>query len=123
MSSDFRQCRSYRCYYHPRPDAPAESGVLPHIQVLASSAEDAARRANAVLGKPVDHVERLEPAKQRYQVTLRHALTGAAIFNESVEAESDAAALRIARARAVLRGTPGADGARVGVVKAVGGAA
>jgi hypothetical protein len=64
-----------------------------------------------------------KPPRQRYQVTLRHALTGAAIFNESIEADSDAAALRIARARAVLRGVPGADSARVGVVKAVGGAA
>ncbi|MDG2617725.1 hypothetical protein P7L53_15905 [Thermoleptolyngbya sichuanensis XZ-Cy5] len=62
MEAPANPSRSYRCYYHPLPDAPAESGVLPYIQVLAASAEDAARRAHAVLGKPVDRVERLEPA-------------------------------------------------------------
>ena len=56
--------RSYRCHYHPRPDTPAESGVLPHIQVRATSAEDAATRAYAVLGKPIDRVERIEPTAE-----------------------------------------------------------
>jgi len=53
--------RSYRCYYHPRPDEPAESGVLPSVQLQASSAEEAARLAFITLGKPVDRVERIEP--------------------------------------------------------------
>ena len=53
--------RSYRCYYHPRPDEPAESGVLPFIQVQAANAEQAAKLAFTAVGKTIDRVERLEP--------------------------------------------------------------
>jgi hypothetical protein len=56
--------RSYRCYYHPRPDAPAESGVLPFIQVKAGSADEAMRRAHAVLDLPIDRAERIEPTAE-----------------------------------------------------------
>lgn len=52
--------RSYRCYYHPRPDAPAETGVLPYIQLKAEAADEAAALAFATTGKPISHVERLE---------------------------------------------------------------
>ena len=57
--------RSYRCYYAPKdPNGwllPAETGVLPFIQVLATDAEDAQRKAHHVTGCPIANVERLEP--------------------------------------------------------------
>lgn len=56
--------RSYCCYYHPRPDAPAESGVLPSIRLKAVDADSAARLAYATLGLPIDRVERLEAEVQ-----------------------------------------------------------
>ena len=58
--------RSYRCSYHPKDfnghPAPSEAGVLPFIQLKARDAEDALRKAHAVTGCPVSHVERLEVA-------------------------------------------------------------
>lgn len=51
---------SYRCYYHPRPDAPAESGVLPFVQLKAADGEQAARFAHHVTDRPIDSVERIE---------------------------------------------------------------
>jgi hypothetical protein len=56
--------RSYRCYYHPRPDQPAESGVLPFVQVKAPSADHAMRSAHAVLGLTIDRAERIEPSAE-----------------------------------------------------------
>lgn len=56
--------RSYRCYYHPRPDAPAESGVLPFVQVKASGADQAMRSAHALLGLPIERAERIEPSPE-----------------------------------------------------------
>lgn len=56
--------RSYRCYYHPRPDAPAESGVLPFLQLKAADADHAMRSAHAVLGLPIDRAERIEPSAE-----------------------------------------------------------
>jgi hypothetical protein len=52
---------SYRCYYHHRSDAPSETGALPSIRLRASDAETAMHCAHAVLGHPIDHVERVEP--------------------------------------------------------------
>jgi hypothetical protein len=52
--------RSYRCYYHPRPDAPAESGVLPWLQLKAANAADAFTKAHHTTGKTIDRVERIE---------------------------------------------------------------
>lgn len=52
--------RSYRCHYHPRPDEPTESGVLPYLQVQAADAEKAAQMAFATVGKPIARVERIE---------------------------------------------------------------
>jgi len=52
--------RSYRCYYHPRPDAPAETGVLPFVQLQAAGAEAAQRLAFATTGRPIDSVERID---------------------------------------------------------------
>jgi hypothetical protein len=59
------ESRSYRCYYHPRTDAPSESGALPSIRLRASNAETAMHCAHAVLGHPIDHVERVEPLPAR----------------------------------------------------------
>lgn len=69
--------RSYRCYYHPRPDEASESGVLPFLQVKASEsgvlpflqikacdAEQAAQRAWATVGLPISRCERLELAAE-----------------------------------------------------------
>jgi hypothetical protein len=52
--------KRYRCYYHPRPDHLAETGVLPFVQLRAGGADVAAQLAFAVTGKPIDRVERLE---------------------------------------------------------------
>ena len=58
--------RSYRCSYHPQDRqgylAAAETGVLPFVQVKASTAEDAQRKAHAVTGCAISHVERIEVA-------------------------------------------------------------
>ncbi|WP_140637227.1 hypothetical protein [Methylibium rhizosphaerae] len=56
--------RSYRCYYHPRADQLAESGVLPFVQVKAASADLAMRSAHAVLGLTIDRAERIEPTPE-----------------------------------------------------------
>lgn len=56
--------RSYRCYYHPRADQPAETGVLPFVQVKAASADHAMRSAHAVLGLTIDRAERIEPTPE-----------------------------------------------------------
>mgnify|MGYP000861611710 FL=1 len=57
--------RSYRCHYTPTDrngfPVPAESGVLPFIQLRAVGAEQAQRAAHAVTGCPIDNVERIEP--------------------------------------------------------------
>lgn len=56
--------RSYRCSYHPQTrdgfPVPADTGVLPFVQVKAANAEDAQRKAHAVTGCPVASVERME---------------------------------------------------------------
>ena len=56
--------RSYRCHYHPRDGggypAPAETGVLPFVQVKAKDAEEAQRKAHHVTGCPVVGAERIE---------------------------------------------------------------
>ena len=55
---------SYRCFFVPKDHfghlTPYESGVLPFIQVKASSAEVATRVAHHVTGCPVSSVERIE---------------------------------------------------------------
>jgi hypothetical protein len=56
-----RSTHSYRCYYHPRTDTVADAGVLPSIRLRATDAEHAMRVAHAVLGHPIDSVERVEP--------------------------------------------------------------
>lgn len=61
-----RPARSYRCSYHPKDPqgfpTPADTGVLPFVQVKASTAEDAQRKAHAVTGCAISHVERIEVA-------------------------------------------------------------
>lgn len=56
--------RSYRCSYHPQSrdgiPAPCETGVLPFVQVKATDAEDAQRKAHAVTGCAIAAVERIE---------------------------------------------------------------
>lgn len=56
--------RSYRCHYHPQDGGgypmPADTGVLPFVQVQATSAEDALRKAHAVTGCAVAAAERME---------------------------------------------------------------
>jgi hypothetical protein len=58
--------RSYRCHYAPldRDGFPvaSESGLLPFVQVKATSAELAQRAAHATTGCPICFVERLEEA-------------------------------------------------------------
>lgn len=58
--------RSYRCHYHPRDGGgypmPAETGVLPFVQLKAANAEDAQRKAHHVTGCSVVSAERLEEA-------------------------------------------------------------
>ena len=59
--------RSYRCTYHPT-DAYgsvqlSESGVLPIVQVKATSAEQAQRVAAAITGCAIESVERVEYAE------------------------------------------------------------
>jgi hypothetical protein len=63
--------RSYRCYYTPldRDGFPvvSESGILPFLQLKATSAEHAQIAAHAIRKCPVAYVERLEeaaPAKE-----------------------------------------------------------
>ena len=55
---------TYRCYYTPTSDwgqpAPAEAGVLPYLQLQASSAENALRAAHHVTGCPGAEAERLD---------------------------------------------------------------
>lgn len=56
--------RSYRCHYHPRDGGGfptlADTGVLPFVQLKATDAEDAQRKAHHVTGCPVVSAERLE---------------------------------------------------------------
>lgn len=56
--------RSYRCSYYPndRFGSPlaADTGVLPFVQLKATDAEDAQRKAHAVTGCAVVGVERME---------------------------------------------------------------
>jgi hypothetical protein len=58
--------RSYRCHYHPQDrdgwPLPNESGVLPFLQLKASSAEDAQRKAHHATGCAIAEVQRIEPA-------------------------------------------------------------
>lgn len=51
--------RSYRAYYWPA-ELPAETGVLPFVQLRAATAEKAQVAAHHVTGRPIDRVERLE---------------------------------------------------------------
>lgn len=58
--------RSYRCHYTPRDrfglPILSDTGLLPFVQVKASTAEHAQRAAFATTGCPISHVERLEDA-------------------------------------------------------------
>lgn len=55
---------SYRCHYHPIDrdglPVPCDSGVLPFVQLQATSAEQAQRAAHALIRSPIATVERLE---------------------------------------------------------------
>lgn len=56
--------RSYRCNYHPKGPSgypvPADTGVLPFVQLKAPNAEAAQRAAHHVTGCAIDSVERVE---------------------------------------------------------------
>lgn len=56
--------RRYRCAYTPtdrdRVPLPADSGVLPTVNVHARNAEEARRLAHALIGCPIAEVERLD---------------------------------------------------------------
>jgi hypothetical protein len=58
--------RSYRCYYTPldRNGFPvaSDSGILPFLQVKATSAEHAQIAAHAIRQCPIAHVERIDEA-------------------------------------------------------------
>lgn len=58
--------RSYRCSYNPLDrdgfPVPADTGVLPFVQVQADDAEQAQRAAHALTGCPISEVQRLEGA-------------------------------------------------------------
>ncbi|WP_445287677.1 hypothetical protein [Variovorax atrisoli] len=58
--------RSYSCYYTPKDAhghlAPSDTGALPFVQVLATSAEHAFINAHHVTGCPVSEVVRIEQA-------------------------------------------------------------
>lgn len=55
---------TYRCFYAPldKLGSPnmAEAGVLPYVQLQATSASDALRKAHHVTGCPVTEAERQE---------------------------------------------------------------
>lgn len=57
--------RSYRCTYTPLDrdgfPVPSDTGVLPFVQVQATTAEEAQRAAFALKGCPITDVQRLEP--------------------------------------------------------------
>lgn len=57
--------RSYRCTFTPLDrdglPVPCDTGVLPFVQVQATSAEDAQRIAHALKGCPIVEVQRLDP--------------------------------------------------------------
>ncbi|SIR00551.1 hypothetical protein [Pseudacidovorax sp. RU35E] len=59
---------TYRCFYAPldKLGSPtmAEAGVLPFVQLQATNAEDALRKAHHVTGCPVTEAQRLEDAVQ-----------------------------------------------------------
>lgn len=56
--------RTYRCFYAPTAPwgslALGESGVVPFVQVTASSAEEALRAAHRTTGCPITEAERLD---------------------------------------------------------------
>lgn len=56
--------RSYRCHYHPKApggqSVPADTGVMPFIQLKATNAETAQRAAHHITGCAIDGVERIE---------------------------------------------------------------
>lgn len=56
--------RSYRCSYTSIDrngfPVPAETGVLPFVQLRADGAEQAQHLAHALTGCPIDEVQRLE---------------------------------------------------------------
>jgi hypothetical protein len=58
------ELKSYRCHYHPQDrdgwPLPNESGVLPFLQLKATSAEDAQRKAHHTTGCAVAEVLRIE---------------------------------------------------------------
>lgn len=58
--------RSYRCSYYPKDrygsPVATDTGVLPFVQIRATDAEDAQRKAHAVTGCAVVGVERIEVA-------------------------------------------------------------
>ena len=58
--------RSYRCSYYPKDrfgsPVATDTGVLPFVQLKATDAEDAQRKAHAVTGCAVVGVERIEVA-------------------------------------------------------------
>jgi len=64
MSHAITPTRSYRCTYHPNDPngypVPAETGVLPFVQVRALNAEAAQRAAHHVTGCAIASVERVE---------------------------------------------------------------
>lgn len=78
--------RSYRCHYTPTDrngfPVPAESGILPFIQLRAVGAEQAQRAAYAVTGCPIDNVERIEPIDgcTRNMLIRAHAVAQAGRF-------------------------------------------
>lgn len=66
--------RSYRCYYTPldRHGFPvaSDSGILPFLQVKATSAEHAQIAAHAIGKCPIAHVERIEEASPITELQL-----------------------------------------------------
>jgi hypothetical protein len=65
QSTETRSPRSYRCHYHPQDrdgwPLPNESGVLPFVQLQATSAEDAQRKAHHTTGCAIAEVMRIDP--------------------------------------------------------------
>jgi hypothetical protein len=58
----------YRCTYTPLTidghPVPSESGLQPHVDVMATSADQAMRLAHAKTGCPVDNPTRIEGASK-----------------------------------------------------------
>jgi hypothetical protein len=78
QSTETRSSHSYRCHYHPQDrdgwPLPNESGVLPFLQLKASSAEDAQRKAHHATGCAIAEVQRLEPV-----LVVEHPAPGCAM--------------------------------------------